>query len=442
MKTKIVGILVMTLLIATTLPAVGTMDNNNVYSRTGEVKDQYQEWSDECIYIDDYEWQEFVPTMAQHTRVEVKIVHWFSGSPPLKLSIEKPLGNVLKYKELPASAIPENNCNWVSFDIPDVTLIPGQNYYIKLTAPLGSEYGWGIAYNGLYPPGTSSKAPADWCFRTFCEEGGEPSMEVEKKVSKDDGATWEKEVDARICTNVRFRITVHNNGDYDLTNIVIVDTLPYCLEYADNAIPFEPQIQGNKLTWYFSGPLKYCETITIEFDAHVIEDGENINRVTVDAQSDGGPVDGSDSAIVNGLEDLVPKIGCGGEISWTRVKPGSTQSGTITVSNIGDPGSQLKWSVCGYPTWGTWSASPPSGTGLTPAMGPLSITVTVVAPSQQNQQYSGQIKLCNDEDPSDTCIIPVSLATPKNRPYINTPLLQFMQQHQLIYQLLQRLLNL
>ena len=75
MKTKIVGILVMTLLIATALPAVGTIDINNVYSRTGEIKDQYQEWSDECIYIDDYEWQEFVPTLAKHTRVEVKIVH-------------------------------------------------------------------------------------------------------------------------------------------------------------------------------------------------------------------------------------------------------------------------------------------------------------------------------------------------------------------------------
>ena len=106
MKKKIVGILVMTLLIATVFPAVGAMNSYNIYPMTGEVKDQYQEWSDECIYIDDYEWQEFVPTLAKHTRVEVKIVHWFSGSPALKLSIEKPLGTVLRYKELPAILVP------------------------------------------------------------------------------------------------------------------------------------------------------------------------------------------------------------------------------------------------------------------------------------------------------------------------------------------------
>jgi len=443
MKKKIICIFLMMLLIAIAVPAVQTMNLDKIYQPTEiktEVKDQYQEICDECIYIEDYEWQEFVPTMAKHTRVEVRIVHWFGGSPPLKLSIEKPLGNVLTYKELPASSIPENNCNWVSFNIPDVTLTPGQKYYIKLTAPLGSEYGWCIAYNGPYAPGTSSKAPADWCFRTFCEESGQASMEVEKLVSDDGGASWSDMVSAHMGTTVRFRITVHNNGDYDLRDIVIIDTLPFCLEYADNAIPFEPQVQGNVLTWYFAGPLTYCNTITVEFDALVIENGENINTVDVGADSDDGSIDGSDTAIVNGLDPLIPKISCSGNLNWARIPAGSTQTDTITVSNIGDIGSELKWSVCEYPTWGTWPANPASGTGLTPAMSPKTITITVIAPNQQNQQYSGNIKLCNDDDPTDTCTIPVTLTTPKNKAYIQTSFLHILENYPILYNLLRQIM--
>ena len=273
---------------------------------------------------------------------------------------------------------------------------------------------------------------------------GIPHVDIEKWVSVDDGATWSDEVTAAVCTMVRFKIEVHNDGDYDLTNIKVVDILPDCLEYKDNAIPKEPVVDGNKLTWTFPGQtLKYCEKIIIEFDAHVISEGENINEATVTADSAGGSVTGTATATVWGGEP-VPKIGCGDDLRWTSVKPGSTQTGTIIVKNIGDPGSQLKWSVCGYPTtWGTsWTSTPSSGTGLKPADGSKSITVSVVAPNQQNQQFTGQITLCNDEDASDTCTITVSLATPKNKPYFNTPFLQFLQNHPLIYQLLQRLLNL
>jgi hypothetical protein len=175
MKKGIVSIFVMMLLIATTaLPVVNSLKATTI-SNLGEVLDQYSDWSDDCKYVSDFEWQEFIPTMVKHTRIEVKIVQWFSGSPNLKLTLEKPLGTVLTSKEMPASAIPSGTCDWVSFDIPDVNLVPGNNYFIKLTAPLGSEYGWGFSANGLYPNGTSSIWPADWCFRTFCLENNPPN---------------------------------------------------------------------------------------------------------------------------------------------------------------------------------------------------------------------------------------------------------------------------
>lgn len=175
MKKEIFGILVFMLLIATVvLPVVNSLKIENIL-KTGEVLDQHSDWSDDCIYISGSEWQEFIPTMIIHTRIEVKIVQWYSGSPDLKLTVEKPLGNVLSSKELPASSIPSGVCDWVSFDIPDVNLVPGHNYFIRLTAPIGSEYGWGFSANGLYPPGNSSIWPADWCFRTYCLSNSPPT---------------------------------------------------------------------------------------------------------------------------------------------------------------------------------------------------------------------------------------------------------------------------
>jgi len=276
-------------------------------------------------------------------------------------------------------------------------------------------------------------------------EIGRPSVGIEKLVSADGGVTWSDEVTADVDDMVRFRITVHNDGSYDLTNIKVADTLPECLEYKDNAIPKEPDsIVGNKLTWEFPGPLKYCNTITIEFDAQVISEGENINWATVTADSDEGDVYDSDSATVWAGKP-VPKIGCGGTLSWTSVKPGSTQTGTITVKNTGDPGSQLKWKCDEQNTWGSWTFTPSNGIGLTPAMGSLSITVTVVAPTEEDQEYSGQITLCNEEDSTDTCTIDVSLSTPRNRA-MQTPFLQFLQNflenHPILYQLLQQFLHL
>jgi hypothetical protein len=175
MKKKNIYLVVLMLLIATVALPLANGLKSTTFLNLGEVLDQRSEWSDDCMFISGDDWQEFVPTMIRHTRIEVKIVQWFSGSPDLILTVEKPLGTVLTSKDIPASLIPSGTCDWVSFDIPDVNLVPGINYFIKLTAPLGSEYGWGFSANGLYPNGTSSIWPADWCFRTFCLENNPPN---------------------------------------------------------------------------------------------------------------------------------------------------------------------------------------------------------------------------------------------------------------------------
>jgi len=117
-------------------------------------------------------------------------------------------------------------------------------------------------------------------------------------------------------------------------------------------------------------------------------------------------------------EEPIPDLICDGSLSWTDVKPGDTVTGTFQVGNGGDPGSLLNWAVeiSSLPTWGTWSFSPASGTGLADGSW-TTVTVTVIAPSEKNKNFTGDIKVINTDDSTDFCKIDVKLATPKNKPF-------------------------
>jgi hypothetical protein len=110
----------------------------------------------------------------------------------------------------------------------------------------------------------------------------------------------------------------------------------------------------------------------------------------------------------------VPNLDCEGSLLWAKVKTGSTVTGTFKVKNIGDPGSFLDWEVSAWPSWGTWTFNPPNGVGL-PDGGETTITATCIAPTQKNQQFTGNIELRNQHNHADNCTIPVSLTTPKPR---------------------------
>ena len=117
-------------------------------------------------------------------------------------------------------------------------------------------------------------------------------------------------------------------------------------------------------------------------------------------------------------EPTDPDLDCDGSITWTDVIPGGTVTDTFTIENIGDPGSLLDWEIASYPTWGTWSCSPANGIDLKPEDGALTINVDVVAPNEQNKNFSGEIRIVNSEDSTDYCTIDVSLATPVSYPNV------------------------
>jgi len=107
----------------------------------------------------------------------------------------------------------------------------------------------------------------------------------------------------------------------------------------------------------------------------------------------------------------IPSLQCTGSLSWTDVTPGDTIVGSLSVENVGEPLSLLDWEIESYPDWGTWTITPESGTELADG-DTLEIGIEVIAPDDQNEEFTGEIKLVNSEEPDDFCIIQVSLVTP------------------------------
>jgi hypothetical protein len=103
---------------------------------------------------------------------------------------------------------------------------------------------------------------------------------------------------------------------------------------------------------------------------------------------------------------------CNGSLNWADVKPGATMTGSFTVENVGAAATNLSWEITGWPEWGTWTFTPSEGNHLTPEDGPITVSVSVVAPRKWNKEFTGQISIVNTENSSDNDTISVSLATP------------------------------
>ena len=106
-----------------------------------------------------------------------------------------------------------------------------------------------------------------------------------------------------------------------------------------------------------------------------------------------------------------PDLECDGDLSWTDIIPSSIVTGSFTVRNTGDLGFFLGWEIESFPDWGTWTIEPDSGIGLVDGDS-TTVEVEIVALDEPETDFDGEIVLVNLDDPDDTCVIYVSLATP------------------------------
>jgi Arylsulfotransferase (ASST) len=140
-------------------------------------------------------------------------------------------------------------------------------------------------------------------------------------------------------------------------------------------------------------------------------------------------------------ENTTPDLDCSGSLSWTDIAPGATVTGSFQVQNIGDNNSLLNWTIdTSSVTWGTWTFTPTSGEHLTPENGQITVQVSMIAPSEENSNFEGYIRLENQNDSNDFDVIPVTLTTPTDINVVHQALqhqflLQFLQKHLLIEKL-------
>jgi len=137
----------------------------------------------------------------------------------------------------------------------------------------------------------------------------------------------------------------------------------------------------------------------------------------------------------------IADLECTGSLKWSNIKPKVIISGDFTVKNIGYSESKLDWEIVDNPVWGEWTFTPSEGYDLTVFDSEFTVDVLVVAPAENNQNFTGEIKIANKENASDYEILDVSLSTPKNKP-INNLFITFLDNHPYLFPLLQQKLGL
>jgi hypothetical protein len=153
-----------------------------------------------------------------------------------------------------------------------------------------------------------------------------PSIDVDKWVWDDDD--WVDEMDAYLGAEIFFLIDIENDGECrNVTELEMVDTLPSCLSYGDDASVLYTDSEGEEselsitpsmadtpdggMTLTFDigseiGLFAPDETIAIEYSATSIELGENINYADGSARctyDDSIVVTDNSSATVNVIEE-------------------------------------------------------------------------------------------------------------------------------------------
>ena len=156
--------------------------------------------------------------------------------------------------------------------------------------------------------------------------------------------------------------------------------------------------------------------------------------------------DGTANFCMKGLTNLwsptTPNLECEGSLSWSDVKPGTAIHGSFTVENIGEPLSSLGWEIEEVPDWGTWSFTPAYGDYLKPEGGTATVEVSVNAPGEKNQNFSGQLKIVNKHDSSDYCTIDVSMVTPMKEYRIILSALKSLEKYPQLFTTIKQLLKL
>jgi len=163
----------------------------------------------------------------------------------------------------------------------------------------------------LIPPISSEKIVNDQT-----ESFNSSPLSINKKIWN--GSAWVDSLGVKVNDTVRFNLTISYDELIDPTlgyyarNISVVDQLPTCLSYEDNADPSETTIIGNRIYWNLTQTLTNGQRISIEFDTQAICNGTLTNVATVSAIQNGTnyPLNYSDDAVLIVTEPIQSYFHC------------------------------------------------------------------------------------------------------------------------------------
>jgi len=176
---KWIYILIIFLLITTTFfSAVSSLDELD------QIQDQHE--NDFSVYLAIWGAQSFKPTYSMLTKIELFIGKDGTLVQDINVSIRSSIsGSDLTSTTKTVSEIPSNN-DWIEFDFPDISVTPGNTYYIIVKSEGGMWthcYNWGYSNTNSYSNGKfykssnrgsswSSFNSRDFCFKTYGESTG------------------------------------------------------------------------------------------------------------------------------------------------------------------------------------------------------------------------------------------------------------------------------
>jgi fimbrial isopeptide formation D2 family protein/uncharacterized repeat protein (TIGR01451 family) len=160
-------------------------------------------------------------------------------------------------------------------------------------------------YNCLNCPNPVILTASD-CASIYCYP---PDYMIEKKVLDNETNEWAEETTVFVGDTVTFKIDVTYYGNYNLTDISILDQLHPSMEFTGISTVPPTAVDGNLIWWNFTGPLNDSETISIEFDAKAIAGtgaAPGINNAFVTGYENGILKDDSDTAGVIVKTNIAP----------------------------------------------------------------------------------------------------------------------------------------
>ena len=201
--------------------------------------------------------------------------------------------------------------------------------------------------------------------------GPAPDSTFEKMVKDTETGQWTEETFQYVTEKITFKIELTYYGNYNFTDVKIIDFLPEVTEYAGNAniIPTDVSEDGGSIWWNISESVEEGEPFIITFDALVTGStgdcticGTNLATVTAIENISQNVFEAEDNAVITSAYYDEPRLSYQpNNINFGEREQGWTGSKTFEIWNSGQ--QELTYTISEELDWIEINPTSGSSTG-------------------------------------------------------------------------------